>query len=101
MSETGKPDTSAIDVSYVAHLARLDLTDDERRRFQDQLEDIVQYVRTIRSLDLDDVPPTSHPHVTPNVFRRDEVRPSLAQAEVLENAPEVVQSQFRVPKIVE
>jgi aspartyl-tRNA(Asn)/glutamyl-tRNA(Gln) amidotransferase subunit C len=93
--------TEQIDVSYVAHLARLHLTDEERATFQAQLEQIVGYVRKIGELDLSGIEPTSHAHPLRNVFRRDAVRGSLNRDVVLGNAPESTRDQFKVPQIVE
>jgi aspartyl-tRNA(Asn)/glutamyl-tRNA(Gln) amidotransferase subunit C len=91
----------SIDVAYVAHLARLQLSDDEIRTFQAQLEQVVEYVRQIRQLNLDGIEPTSHAHPVVNVLRKDEARPSLDRDCVLKNAPAVIQDQFMVPRIVE
>ena len=94
-------DTEKIDVAYVARLARLHLTDEERAEFQGQLEQIVDYVRKIGDLDLAGIEPTSHAHLVQNVLRRDEVAPGLAFDEVMDNAPASADDQFSVPKIIE
>ena len=94
-------DTDKIDVSYVARLARLHLTDGECAEFQGQLEQIVEYVRKIGNLDLDGIEPTSHAHLVQNVFRRDEAEPGLAHDGVMENAPASADDQFSVPRIIE
>jgi aspartyl-tRNA(Asn)/glutamyl-tRNA(Gln) amidotransferase subunit C len=82
---------------HVAHLARLDLRDDEVERLGAQLNDIVEAVSKVSRLDLADVPPTSHPHDVVNVWADDEPRPSLPVADALANAPERDGSMFRVP----
>ena len=51
----------------------------------------------VEALDLDDVPPTSHPYPLTNVLRDDVVTPSLDRAEVLAQAPDVEDHQFKVP----
>jgi aspartyl-tRNA(Asn)/glutamyl-tRNA(Gln) amidotransferase subunit C len=94
-----KPDT--IDVGYVAHLARLHLSQAERALLQGQLEQIVDFVRKIGELDLSGVEPTSHARVRTNVFRADQVTPGLTAEIVLANAPAQAHGQFAVPKIVE
>ena len=99
--ESKQPGTEKIDVSYVANLARLHLTEEERQLFQQQLEEIVGYVRKIGALDTAGIEPTSHACVVQNVFREDEVRPGLDHADVLDNAPVSANEQFMVPKIVE
>jgi len=90
-----------IDVAYVAELARLELTPDEKRVFQQQLETIVSYVEKIGELDLAGIEPTMHGQSLVNVFREDVVAPSLDRERVLANAPERNGPEFRLPKIVE
>ena len=90
-----------IDVSYVAHLARLELTGEEIARFQGQLDDILDYVKQLGELDVEQVEPTAHAMPVVNVFRKDEVRPSLPTERVMANAPSQRANQFLVPKIVE
>ena len=90
-----------IDVGYVAELARLELTENEKATFQGQLEDIVKYVEKISSVDVSDVPPTMHGRAILNALREDEVRPSLAREVALANAPARTGDEFMLPKIVE
>jgi aspartyl-tRNA(Asn)/glutamyl-tRNA(Gln) amidotransferase subunit C len=91
----------AIDVRYVAHLARLDLTEEEARQFQGQLDHILDHFRQIRDLPVADVEPTAHAVPIHNVFREDAVRPGLDRDRALANAPAHQAGQFMVPKIVE
>ena len=90
-----------IDVAYVANLARMDLSDAEIERFQTQLDDVVAWMDKIGQLDLSEVEPTAHAADLTNVMREDEVRPGIAQSEVLDNAPAQHQSQISVPRILE
>jgi len=85
------------DVEHVARLARLALREDEIERLQGQLNAILEAVGKVSELDLEDVPPTSHPLELTNVFAADEPRPSLPLEEALANAPEREESFFRVP----
>ena len=80
-----------IDVGYVAELARLELTDEEKAVFQPQLENIVKYVEKISSVDVEGVLPMMHGRELVNVFRED----------ALGNAPARVGEEFLLPKIVE
>ena len=84
-------------VLHVARLARLDLGEDEVARLQDQLSAILEAVSKVSELELDDVPPTSHPLDLVNVLRPDEPRPSLPLDDVFANAPEREDDAFRVP----
>jgi aspartyl-tRNA(Asn)/glutamyl-tRNA(Gln) amidotransferase subunit C len=82
---------------HVAHLARLELRDEELERLGAQLNDIIEAVSKVAELDLSEVPPTSHPLDLVNVWGADEPRPSLPVDEALANAPEREGSSFRVP----
>lgn len=84
-------------VRYVARLALLELTDAEVALFTNQLGDVLHAADAMAELDLAAVPPTHHPLGMVNVFRPDEVRPSLDRAEVLAQAPEVEDHRFKVP----
>jgi aspartyl-tRNA(Asn)/glutamyl-tRNA(Gln) amidotransferase subunit C len=89
------------DVKYVAHLARIALTPDEQEKFGAQLSNILGYIEKLNQLDVSRVEPTAHAVPLVNVFRPDEVRPSLPNAEALRNAPASANGLFMVPKIVE
>ena len=90
-----------IDVAYVAELARLELTDEEKSVFQPQLEGIVSYVEKISEVPVDGVEPMMHGRHLVNVFREDSVRPSMDREAALANAPSRVGEEFLLPKIVE
>ena len=94
-------DKPAIDVAYVAELARLELSDDEKAVFQPQLENIVKYVEKISEVDVEGVPPMMHGRELVNAFREDEVRPSMDRELALANAPARTETDFKLPKIVE
>jgi aspartyl-tRNA(Asn)/glutamyl-tRNA(Gln) amidotransferase subunit C len=82
---------------HVAHLARLELRDDELARLEVQLNDILAAVSKVSELDLADVPATSHPLDVVNVWGEDEPRPCLSVQEALANAPERDGDFFKVP----
>jgi aspartyl-tRNA(Asn)/glutamyl-tRNA(Gln) amidotransferase subunit C len=85
------------EVLHVANLARLQLPDDEVERFQGQLSSILDAVSKVRELDLEGVPPTSHPHDVVNVLGDDEPHECLSLDEVFANAPDRAGDLFRVP----
>jgi aspartyl-tRNA(Asn)/glutamyl-tRNA(Gln) amidotransferase subunit C len=89
------------EVSHLAHLARIALTDAELDRLAGQLDAIVDAVATVSAVAGEDVPATSHPLPLTNVTRPDVVRPSLSAEAVLAGAPEAEQQRFRVPRILE
>ncbi|MEY3395797.1 MAG: Asp-tRNA(Asn)/Glu-tRNA(Gln) amidotransferase subunit GatC [Verrucomicrobiota bacterium] len=88
-----------IDVSYVAKLARLDLTADEVVTFQSQLDAILEHVKSLSSVNLsDDLSPDDQHQL--GHMRDDIPQPSLDRDLVLSNAPDQAQFQIRVPKVV-
>jgi aspartyl-tRNA(Asn)/glutamyl-tRNA(Gln) amidotransferase subunit C len=93
--------TSEIDISYVAYLARIELSDAEKQRIASQLKDVLAYVEKLNALDVSNVEPTAHATPLSNVMRRDEVRPSIDPEKVFKNAPEHARDLFIVPKIIE
>jgi aspartyl-tRNA(Asn)/glutamyl-tRNA(Gln) amidotransferase subunit C len=82
---------------HVARLARLELREDELDRLGAQLSDILAAVGKVSELDLDDVPPTSHPLDVVNVWGADEAHECLSTDDALANAPEREGNYFRVP----
>lgn len=90
-----------LDIRYIAHLARLDLSDEEQQRLGVQLGEVLGYIDKLKEADVSDVEPMAHALPRANVFRADEVRPSLSQTEALGNAPAAANGLFVVPKIVE
>ncbi|MFC0041309.1 MULTISPECIES: Asp-tRNA(Asn)/Glu-tRNA(Gln) amidotransferase subunit GatC [Actinomadura] len=95
---------SAITRAEVAHLARLSrlaLGDDELDRLAAQLDQIISAVARVQEVAAEDIPPTSHALPLTNVYRPDEVRPSLAPEQALAGAPAVEEQRFRVPRILD
>ena len=85
------------EVLHVARLARLELTDEEVARFQEQLAAILEAVSKVSELDLTGVPPTAHPLEIANAWREDEPRPCLSLDEAFANAPDRDGDFFRSP----
>jgi len=88
------------DVEHVALLARLDLAEEEKHLYTEQLNAILDYIGKLQELNTDDISPTAHVLPIHNVLREDKNRPSIDRSEVLQNAPHQEEGQFRVPKIV-
>ncbi len=89
------------DVSKVADLARLELSDAEKHDLTQKLNDILVQFGRLQELDTADVQPTAHSIPMTNVFRADEVRPSLSRDAATANAPERRDGNFIVPQVVE
>lgn len=88
------------EVLHVARLARLALTEDEIDRLTEELGEILDAVGVVAELDLEDVPPTSHPLDVVNVWDEDEPRDSLSLEDVFANAPAREGDLFRVSPTV-
>jgi aspartyl-tRNA(Asn)/glutamyl-tRNA(Gln) amidotransferase subunit C len=93
--------SAEIDIKYVAHLARLQLTPDEEIKLGAQLGHILGYIEKLNELDVSNVEPTAHAVPMVNVTRPDEIRSSLPHDEAMRNAPARANGLFIVPKIVE
>ncbi|MCX7845526.1 MAG: Asp-tRNA(Asn)/Glu-tRNA(Gln) amidotransferase subunit GatC [Dictyoglomaceae bacterium] len=83
-----------------AHLARLNLTEEEEELYSRQLEEILNYFQKLQELDTSKVEPMAHVLPLNNVWRDDVVKESIEQELILKNAPEVENNCFKVPKIV-
>ena len=92
---------SAIDVSYVARLAKLELDPSSLSMFQKDMESIVEYVDLLGALDLEGVEPTAHPVTSNNAWREDVAGKSFSHDLMLKNAPAVVHDELiSVPQVI-
>ncbi len=92
---------SLADVEHIAQLARLELSPEEKELFREQLSAILDHAARLQELDTEAIPPTAQVIEWRNVMREDQVTPSLAQEEVLANAPEAREGYFVVPTVLE
>jgi len=88
-------------VRHVAKLARLKCTDDEIKEFTGQLGAILDYVTQLEEVDTENIEPLAHCLPVHNVFRKDEVKPSLSNDAALANAPQRDGEFFAVPKVLD
>jgi aspartyl-tRNA(Asn)/glutamyl-tRNA(Gln) amidotransferase subunit C len=88
------------DVEHIAKLAKLEFTDAEKEKFTHQLNQILEYMDQLNSLDTSTVEPLSHVIELSNVFRKDEVKSGVSTEEALKNAPEKNEQFFKVPKVI-
>jgi aspartyl-tRNA(Asn)/glutamyl-tRNA(Gln) amidotransferase subunit C len=93
--------TSELDVSYIARLARINLTEDEAKVFQKQLDTVLNYVEKLRQVDVTGIDPAAHALPVFNVFREDAARDWFTAEQALSNAPRQAKGLFIVPKVVE
>ena len=88
------------EVLKVAQLARLDLEEAAIEPFAEQISTILDYVDTLKHVDTEGVPGTSHAISLTNAFREDEPRSHLDREQALENAPEKEEGTFTVPRVI-
>ena len=86
---------------WVAHLARLELSDAELATLTGQLSAIVDYVAQLQQLDTEGVEPLAHALAVQNVFRADEPAPCLPADEALANAPDRRGDFYGVPAVLD
>ena len=88
------------EVKKVAHLARLELNENEIKNHAEQLEKILGYIKQLEKIDTDDVPCTTRAIEVINIFRKDEMKNSDCAEELLELGPSREDEYFKVPKII-
>ncbi len=89
------------EVKKVAHLARLELNENEINNHVEQLEKILDYIKQLEKIDTENVPCTTRALEVINVFRKDENKNFDFNDELLELAPSREEKYFKVPKIID
>lgn len=89
------------EVDHIADLARLELTEEEKALFREQLSAILAYAASLQSVDTSHISPTSTVLATRSRLRADVPVDGLSIEEALQNAPRAEQRQFRVPPVQE
>ena len=92
---------SSRDVEKIALLARLELTDDEKSLYQEQLSAILDYANRLNKLDIADVPPTASAVDLENVMREDVIEPGLSLEDALFNTIEEALDQFKIQAVLD
>lgn len=89
------------DITHVAKLANLPLSDEEKKKFEKQLEETIEYIKSLNEVSTTGVEPTSQVTGLENVTREDTVKPSLSQEEALSNAKSTHNGFFKVKGILQ
>jgi len=89
------------EAKYIAHLSRIHLEDDEVEHLTKDLTGILKYIDKLKELNVDKVKPTSHVLPLKNVFRKDEIRPSLKQKDAMQIAVDKHEGSFKVPQVID
>ena len=89
------------EVEHIAELARLELTEEEKLRYREQLSAILDYAASLQAVDTGQIPPTSSVLVGRGRLRPDVPAAGLDLDEALRNAPRAEGNQYRVPPVLE
>jgi aspartyl-tRNA(Asn)/glutamyl-tRNA(Gln) amidotransferase subunit C len=89
------------EVDYVAKLAKIDISDEEKDLLGAQLSKILDYIDKLKELDVEGLEPMREIHPTRNVFRKDCAKKSSARERILDNAPLRQGDYFKIPKVIE
>jgi aspartyl-tRNA(Asn)/glutamyl-tRNA(Gln) amidotransferase subunit C len=95
------PTSPALDVAYVARLARIEVTAEETALFQTQLAQVLEHAEKLREVNVEGVEPAAHALPMFDVLREDVPRPGLTQEEALRNAPRAANGLFIVTRVME
>ena len=89
------------DVEYVADLARISFSEDEKEALIHDLNSVLGYMEKLNSLDTEDVDIIVNPIYIENKFREDQIKPSMSEKDVIMNAPDNLEEYVLVPKVLE
>ena len=94
--------SATFDLSSIANLARLELSEKERESLRSDMRDIVGYIDLLSELDVDGIEPTAHAVTLTNVLRTDKAEISRDRAPFMANAPATIDDELlKVPKVIE
>lgn len=89
------------EVEHIARLARLELSSEQKQLYRQQLSNILDHIAKLRELDTTAVPPTAGGGLVRMELRADAARPGLSTEQLLKNAPEQEDNQFKIPPVFE
>ncbi len=90
-----------VDIDYIANLARLALTPEEKAKYRAQLENVLGHFEALNKVDVSNVSPISHAFDIYNVWQDDVPGETFTPEQALMNAPAQRDNQFEVPVVVE
>jgi aspartyl-tRNA(Asn)/glutamyl-tRNA(Gln) amidotransferase subunit C len=89
------------DLRYLAKLSRFKISEEQEDAFIDHLNQTLEYVKIIDSIDTEGAQPSLTVFDLKNVLREDVIKPSYTPEKLLENAPFKLDTAYVVPKVVE
>ena len=88
------------DVEHISKLSKLNLSKQEKDKFQDQLSSILDYVEQLNQVDTKGVEPTAQVTGLTNIFSKDELcRSEITKEDIKKNAPKFENDAFKVPGV--
>ena len=96
-----EPESSPMNIDYVSNLARIELSESEKKKFRSQLGDVLKYFEKLQEVNVEGVDPTAHAFPRFNVWDQDQVKEPFRVDQALQNAPQSRNDQIVVPKVVE
>ena len=88
------------EILHIAKLANLNIKEDEIDEYAKNLEDILNFVKILNSVDTENVEESIGSASNINVFRKDEIKEFEDKEALLQNAPEQEDCMFRIPKVI-
>ena len=88
------------DILKLAELSKLDLTEDQIEKFRSEIEEIMDYVEKLQSVDVGGLEPTNQVTGLSNVTREDEVKSYAGQQELLKNLPNRLDDYIKVRRMI-
>ncbi len=89
------------EIAKIAEMARIDLSEAEKVEFSKELNDILEYVEKIKTLDTSGVEPADNISNLINVTRDDVIKESFDTDAIKKIAPDFVKGHIVVPRIIE
>lgn len=88
------------EILHIAKLANLNLKEEEVSTYMGHLEEILNYANIVNEAPIDGLKETIGANESYNVFRKDEIKQGINREELLQNAKEVQQGMFKIPKVI-
>lgn len=92
---------NTIDIDYLSHLARIEITPEEKMMYTQQIENILSFLKQLDTIDVSGIEATAHSFPVYNVWQEDIPGPTLPVDALLLNAPAAKKNQILVPKVIE
>ena len=87
-------------IEHLAKLARLGITEAEKKKYAKQISSILDYFEQLKEIDTKNVAPMAHVFGLKNVVQEDKVKQTFSQEKVLSEAPEIEKKQIKVKKVL-